>query len=576
MPHHSSRQDSWSSLLSELGVDDPVQHGKVSEPELGSTPEPKTIDVVAETETSVAEAEHSSSGKGSRFGLGIMSDSPSHSGGTAKKPSFFDRFASINLFGVGAPEKINPKVMTPTAPETSSLSEEALPPKKLQKVEETPKEPKPKNSPQIGAVDPWSSIATQIGGVQGAKAASETSHHAERREEPQVAPEPVDDVLDIESMVSFRDLRKKKKFGHLVSTESDEHVSEPKQSHVAVESPRKDRSEERDHRDRDSRDHRRGPREERKSDKYSSFDKRKRRHERSDWKNDRDTMPEESNVRSGFEKPMDLDDNDIVPSRKEGRHSFAHDNMEDEEMTASPKRNSRNRQSRPRRHEKTGREPRRTYGDTENGFDGGAEEDYEVLTPTPEREYGPPRDVFADLFTEDGDSRQSHESRPGHLARGSKARGYTDPSSGPYQEESAGSAEESEESDPFAHFNKRGGRGSRAPQSRRGNRTDRHVEQAAATEPERGRGTSFDEEETSYSRSRSDSSSRRHGGRGRVKDRVVEDEPMDEQSLQEEQEMMQLHRNIPGWSDAILPIIESNISRHASRPNTRKGKPERK
>jgi hypothetical protein len=47
---------------------------------------------------------------------------------------------------------------------------------------------------------------------------------------------------------------------------------------------------------------------------------------------------------------------------------------------------------------------------------------------------------------------------------------------------------------------------------------------------------------------------------------------MDEQSRQEEQELMQLHRNIPGWDDAILPIVENNIARHTNRPpNSRKG-----
>ncbi|MCL2305629.1 MAG: hypothetical protein FWC43_09825, partial [Planctomycetaceae bacterium] len=193
------------------------------------------------------------------------------------------------------------------------------------------------------------------------------------------------------------------------------------------------------------------------------------------------------------------------------------------------------------------------YVDPQNEFEGGDfEEDYEVLTPPPEREYGPPRDVFADLFPEGTGSEMSHEthrpaSESGQRTRGSKVRGASFPEESSVESETTG-----EENDPFSHFNKRGGRGSRADQSRRGGRRiDRQPEEDTVGE------------EAACSR---ESSSRGRGASGR-KVRAIDEEPMDEQSLQEEQEMAQLHRNIPGWEDAILPIVESNIARHANHAN---------
>ena len=579
MPHKPSKNDSWSSLLSELGVDDPVQRIEISEP----TPErePETAAPTTETATLAATVESSPAvppGKAGKFGLGIMSDAPPLSSGTPKKQSFFDRLASISLFGAGATEKINPKAIVPTVPETSGLAEEILEPKKLQKVEETPREPKKEDRPKIGAVDPWSKIATQLG-VQASGGSRPVKRQPE--EEPQLvsppAPEPVDEIPDIESMVSFRNLPKKKKFDELASVpppvERVEHVSEPKRPHATVESPRIERSEERESRRRGPRDERRPDRhssDRHSSDRYSSdrhssdrrsSDGRKRRFERSEF--------EETDVVS---PARDLDDDVVVPTRRERGRSLPQNDHVDEERSASPGRQSRNPRSRPRKFEKTERGPSRirNYTESQDDFSGDFADDYEVLAPPPEREYGPPRDVFADLLSEDVDSRESYEPKPGHSRRGSKVR---EPSSS-YRERTAEIVEEGGEDDPFAHFNKKSGRGSRAGQSRRGTR---HVEGEAGTvEPERSRDDAFDEEESSYSRSRSESSTRGRGprdrrGPSRVRTAELE-EAMDEQSRQEEQEMMQLHRSIPGWDDAILPIIESNINRHNSRPsNHRKG-----
>ena len=561
MQQKSSKQDSWSSLLSELGVEDPIQRVTVSDPtsERESVSEPESTIPVA---VAAIPAETSESpGKVGKFGKGIIPEIPSLPS-TAKpaipkkpeKMSFFDRLASINLFGTGASEKIDPKVITPTMTEPSNFVEEILEPKKLQKVEETPKEPKDRNRPQIGAVDPWSKIATQLG-VHRETARSETEPQSQKEETPMVSiPEDdIDEIPDIESMVSFRNLPpKKKKVEETVVSERVEYVSKsepaPKKPYEPAESSPRDRRAEN-----------RRPHEERKSDKYAS-DKRGRRHGKPDW----NTPREELKDASISDEPMELDDLDLVtPSRKERVSSFS-SSLEDEE-TVTPKKKSRNRRSRSRKHEESHRRPDRSYADSDE-FEGDFEEDFEVLTPLPEREYGPPRDVFADLIPEDATPEEPvspHDFERGQRTRSSRARGSS------FQEESpAEVAETAEESDPFAHFNKRPGRGSRVDHPRRG---DRHPETVVEEKEKSGRRDASLDEEPSWSRS--DSASRQHGKRGRRKPQTENEEPMDEQSQLEEQEMVQLHRNIPGWEDAILPIIESNIARHANRPNNngRKG-----
>jgi len=533
MQQKSSKQDSWSSLLSELGVEDPIQKTEIAEPE-AAVP---VVDAPIPTETVEPP------GKVGKFGSGILPEIPSLSGSTKpKKPekmSFFDRLASISLFGTGASEKIDTKVIAPTSPETSSLAEELLEPKRLPKVEETPKKPKEENRPQIGAVDPWSKIATQLG--VRAEAARSEPQAEQQAEEPQAVSEPqseVDEIPDIESLVSFRDLRPKKKKAEDVQAPPPPEP-EPKKSYETADSPPRDRGESR------------RPREERKPDKYAS-DKRGRRREKPDWNAPKEEL-ETLEITPVYGEPMELDDLDLVaPARKEKVPSFSLDRYEDEEASDQPKRKSRNQRSRSRKHEETSRRPERTYAEPKDEFEGDFEDDYEILTPPPEREYGPPRDVFADLIPEDaapGEAPVRPAFESGQRTRGSRTRGSS------FREESPVEAETAEESDPFAHFNKKPGRGSRVDQPRRGDRRPEPIVE------ERSRDIPDEE-----------APSRRREAKGRRKVRTENDEPMDEQSLQEEQEMVQLHRNIPGWEDAIAPIIESNIARHANRPNSGGGR----
>jgi len=567
MQQKSPKQDSWSSLLSELGVEDPAQKVMTPEPtsEQESIPEPETANPMVAAATQAVASEPVPSSKAGRFGMGIMPEIPSFPGtakpgapGKPKKPekmSFFDRLASISLFGTGASEKIDTKVITPTVPETSPLAEEILEPKKLQKVEETPRKPKDENRPQIGAVDPWSKIATQLG-VRAKVVETEATTPPEPLEPRVTAPplsESEDEIPDIESMTSFRDLPSKKKKVESVVTP----VPEPKKTFEDTDSSPRDRSTEN-----------RRPREERKPDKYAS-DKRGRQHEKPGRKKYDDFPREELEATPIYDEPMELDNLDLVaPSRKERVPSFSLDGIDDEEVSDLPKKKFRNRRTRSRKYEETHHRPDQAYADSPEEFEGDFEEEYEVLTPPPEREYGPSRDVFADLFPEGGPPNETvpqpgFESGP--RTRGSKYRNTV------FQEASPTEAETIEDSDPFAHFSKRTDRGSRADQPQRGSRRpDKRTEDVAVAEAERSRKGSISDEETSYSQP--DSSSRQRGAKGRGRVRLENEEPIDEQNQSEEQEMVQLHRNIPGWEDAILPIIESNIARHASRSGgNRKG-----
>jgi len=483
--------------------------------------------------------------------MGIIPETPPLSGNVksgvpkkAGKTSFFDRFASISLFGAGTPEKINPDAITPITPETSDLADEIRQPQRLQKVEETRVEQKKEDRPQIGAVDPWSKIATQLG--VRLENAPEAKQPPEVEEQP--AAEPENEIPDIESMISFRDIpRKKKMVEEYVPAENVEPAQELKKPYVTSDSPRKERSEQR-----------RRPQEERKP-------KRGQRHGKPGWNR---YDGEELEISQVNDEQMDLDDLDlVVPAQEERAPSYSSRNIDDEDVPFVPKKQSRNRQSRPRKYEETGRKSGRAYTDSQGDFAEDFDDDYEVLTSLPEREYGPPRDVFADLLPEAGVPRElSRESlrekrrsisESGQQTRGSKARTTS------FQEEPD---ENVEEHDPFDHFSKKTGRGSRRDQSRRDNR----LADGPVGVPEQEIG--FDEEETSSFRS--ESSARRRGVRGRgtsSKVRTADNEPMDEQTRHEEQEMIQLHRNISGWEDAIGPIVESNIARHANRTTPRKG-----
>ncbi len=618
MPNKTSKNDSWSSLLSELGVEDPAPQKPVGDTIVETAFEqPVSAEPVMNPEPPAATP---ATGKTSKFGSGILPETPSLPGspkqGTPKKSqkiSFFDRLASISLFGAGgSPEKINPAVIVSDAAEPTKIAEE-IEPQKLKKVEETKTErKKPESTPAIGAVDPWSKIATQLGvRVETApeertpeKPREKTFRPAPQETQARVEPEPEHEELpDIESMTSFRDLPSKKKRGPVVVQTKRSEVG-PRPSASPVESSRPSR---RDDAPRDRRTPHAEPREERKTDKsdwHSPPNKRGRRYTEND-RTERRSGREELEMTPVYDEALDLEDLDLIaPVSREKVPAYSLDGIDDDDMPVLPKRKPRTKHPRSRRYLDVDHESEPTDSGVDSGVDSG--EDFEVLTPPAERDYGPSRDVFADLFPEEEgqeskrtesygsatptsrsnrDGRGDREERGdrgerGKLTRGSKARGGSSESTTPSSSARADfGAEAVEDEELFAHFSKKpaqGGRGQKSVSRDSDSHQDSRPEKSRPPQQPTRRSASeyaetadFEEERTYV---KPDGESRQRGARrsGSTKTRSESPEPRDERDVQEEQEMVQLHRNIPGWDDAILPIVESNIARHANRPNHRK------
>ncbi len=617
MPNRTSPNDSWSSLLSELGVEDPIQSKPVVAPVVETTSEQP---VSAEPEiTPEPQSPPPSSGKASKFGSGILPETPSLMGspkqGSPKKSqkmSFFDRLASISLFGAGgSPEKINPAAIVADTAEPSSIAAE-IEPQKLKKVEENPTErKKPEQTSAVGAVDPWSKIATQLGvraEMAPTQRAPEKAPEKPRQPAPQDPPAELEELPDIESMTSFRDLPSKKKREPVVVQTKQSEVGPRPASASSVETSRPSRRDDAPRGRRDSRsDVRSEPKEERnaepkteKSDWHSPPNKRGRRYAEAD-REERRSDREELEMTPVYDEALELEDLDLVaPVQQEKVPSYSLDGIDDDdEMPVLPKKRARTKHPRSRRYLDVDQESEST--DSADSAD-----DFEVLSPPTERDYGPSRDVFADLFPEDeGQERKKTESyeaatssrRPdreenrgdrGKLSRGSRSRGGSGEAAPPQSTSRAGIEPKPVDDDElFAHFSKKptptqGGRGQKtAPRekesyqdsrSRDSRSQDSRSERSRPTSQSSSRSTSGYEEDAGFEEERTYVKPAGRGSRrsGPAKTRSETPEPREERDEQEEQELIQLHRNIPGWDDAILPIVESNIARHANRPNHRK------
>ncbi len=254
-----------------------------------------------------------------------------------------------------------------------------------------------------------------------------------------------------------------------------------------------------------------------------------------------------------YDEHLELDDLDLVAPQASDDvvPSFHLGDIEEDEMPIVSSKRSRHRRSRSRRDE-----PRPAYAEEENL------EDYsgDHAERETEREYGPPRDVFADLFPGDEPASQSREkeSRPAprekeRLTRGSKTRDRN------YERSFESRSEVVEERDELSwetDFEEQPKRESRSTESRRDRETIR------------------DEEDGAYEPTVSRKPGRDRKSRGPAgRSRTVEADPFEERDEQEEQEMMQLHKSIPSWDDAVLPIVEQNIVRHGTRKPDSGGRP---
>ena len=541
MDNKPKKSDSWSSLLSDLGIAEPEP---VVETEVESTDDSQTENHVEPAEAeSAAAAVQSDTRKVGKFGEGILPASPhakptqmsSQASSLGKKPtklSFFDRLASISLFGAGATEKVDRSSKIPPSFESPN---EATQSKKLEKVEHQKKtESKPVEPRKTN--DPWTNIATQIG-VKG-----QTS--APKQEDPAPVAKTVveDEIPDIESLVSFRDLPKRMKdtpqkpVAEPLSAEPQPTVSKERYSGDSKRNNRENRDGRGSNESRKRGGERYSEPSERDNGATSSQSSRgraarfvpeatpsieelnsTRRSSGKKGQRNYDKPREDLEMTPVYGESMELEDLDLIApvAGEDNVPTYSLGEIEDDEQPILPPKKSRFKDK-----DKRQTRGRKTHGErfqppVENEFD---DEIEDVLVPLPEREYGPSRDVFAEIIPDDSD--------------------------GPREVSEAELSWESPPSKP--------GRGSKW------NASKRPVH--AKLEPE------IDEPEPVY-KEKIREPRQKDSRRPVAKSRIPDDESMDERDENEEREMIQLHKSIPSWDDAVLPVVESNIARHESRRN---------
>ena len=195
-------QDNWSSLLSELGIQQPLSSEQQAEstvpaesipdkpegtdhPEPGSSQQPSVLnEAFSDREATLDESDQGhgrpveSAGKKSKNG----------------KSSFFDLLPKIDLFASSTKEKVNLAVtgladaILPAVRDSVHNTIEALAPQRLEKVDDSPARHRPSKKENVGKSSPatpgdaWSSLASQLGII--AAAAPPVESEPSSREEP--------------------------------------------------------------------------------------------------------------------------------------------------------------------------------------------------------------------------------------------------------------------------------------------------------------------------------------------------------------------------------------------------------
>lgn len=328
-------------------------------------------------------------------------------------------------------------------------------------------------------------------------------------------------------------------------------------------------------------------------------------------------------ISSVYDEPMDLEELDLIaPSQSDSLPAYSLGSIEendDEDITVLRSRKNRNdkkskKLKKPREQfEETDDAPFESssfditeddYSDTPryaaNYFEEVDDEDYEVITPAAEeREYGPPRDVFADLpdildeeLSDEFDSEFMDELNDDiddivfpapPVSKGRASRSQRSPRSHdanikptikPVVRQSfpgAGTVDSPLETHTAGETPSKGRltRGSKvrsgATDHTKHSSDESDVFAGFPQKPKRGsveKDESFEDEHPA---------SEKKKVRTRTPHRKAsEPDFRDERDEQEEEEMMRLHKAIPSWDDAILPIVESNTARRSQRRNTRK------
>ena len=158
----NTNTDSWSSILSQLGVDTPDEERSVA----SSVSEPVAEAVIAEAEPRLKDTVPESP-----VAEPSTIEEPKRSGESRR--AFFDRFPKINLFGTPPKDPLDAVVAgtKPTMKPTETFTS-----KKLEKVDPLPGRP-PRREPETATppvsppvpvpkvLDPWALIASQVGNL---------------------------------------------------------------------------------------------------------------------------------------------------------------------------------------------------------------------------------------------------------------------------------------------------------------------------------------------------------------------------------------------------------------------------
>lgn len=594
MTSQNPKKDTWSSLLNDLEVEPTTDSVDTSAGTVQSQPQQPQAASHEKTETT--------SGKSAKFGSGILPDgSPSSANPKSaiskrtSKMSFFDRLSSINLFGAGSPEKVDRSAAVPTETfvRTTNVSEqvtaESLEPKPLEKTPSQPKTkrpPKTADAPPPPTSDPWSKLASQLDVKaktqdKQEKAArepqrekfAEKSFDAPKKAEPTTtSASNEEEIPDIESLVSFRHLPSKKKSAPAPAPKVQEPApsrsprtaaEERPRTPSREESPRNDRSRSergRSERGRSERDRNERPQRE-KYDREPEFTEesrspsKRKRGRKYESREELDTAPV-------YNEPIDLDDFELdddipKPSRSE-EPSYSFDSVEEEDdFSTSPRKRGRSRRgSRKERDDYPPREEPEVIDDVSDDFD-------EVYAPVPERQYGPTRDVFADILPEDDGEddieevapRRPSRSESPRLTRGSRSAASA-PERRPARDTFRPAASDTDfDDEPEEQPRERTSRGRERDRGRekpltRGSRADRGESKRR----------SFGEIENTF-----EESSPRPSRQRPQAAREVEEHEETAQDSGERIDLSHLYRDLPSWDDAILPIVRENTARHGNR-----------
>lgn len=504
------QSDQWSALLSDLGIEQPVETPSEASPSKQTETEPVVAkEFNADTDSSQRTNERDSASHGS------ARDRTEE----AEKGNFFDKFPQIDFLGSSTREKVDLAVsgftetILPAVRDTLQNTIDALSSQRLGKAEskdtvrtEPPKEKQRPAKASSRRSDPWSSLASQLGVLAG--------FSPDDGEEMEDAPEIVDSDEKSPGAVSSKDETATKASEPSYSRKRTNSLAEQEVAESATSEARHAEP-----RNEDSRRSRRGGRD--------------RRNRKSFWDNEK-----------GEEIPAAAEDVEAVSDSFSGREAATGRHFRDTDSpTPSEPTRSKPTQSEPTRPERDRRQSRRSRN---SFFEDEPDQKPLFEEPIAEREE-----------KAEGDSGFSSDRR---------GRRRRTPDRSKHEEENAevdrrAAAALRESGIDFEPPRREDNVGSGRRSGR--NRSSKNF----AEETDNG----FAVDEAAWvAEDETQPIERRRGRRSRSSRREEsfrESESRDEAA--DSADMAQLHRGFPDWEEAVSTVIEVNVARRSQRQSGR-------